>query len=77
MSKDIDKIIEDCRANNEPIFLLRAKDKFSVVAIRAYLRKLSETENKIEPSFYDEIESFLCEFEEWQRSNISNVKIPD
>lgn len=70
------KIIEACAKTDEPIFVLRAQDIFSVMAIGSYVDLLA----KFAPGDYDMEESLvelITEFKTWQRNHISEVRYPD
>lgn len=68
------KIIEDSEAQGIPIFVLTAKDKKSVKAIKAYgLACIPECSIR----HIDGIQERLNEFRQWQKANPDKVKLPD
>lgn len=70
------KIIQECAASGEPIFVFRAKDLFSVMVIREY-QKLIEEYGPDDGHMITDIEVRLSEFKSWQRENVTQVRYPD
>lgn len=70
------KIIMETRDSGEPIFVLRAKDIFSVLVIREYAKLIAEY-GPDETQFLDDIEQRLVEFKKWQREHVGLVRYPD
>lgn len=67
------KIVKDCIENEEPVFVLRGKDKFALQAIQAYYEAVycgGATDD-----FVNEIAQIKMDFEAY--ANESTVKIPD
>lgn len=65
---------------DEPIFIIRAQDKFSVKTIQAYRNKVRDgaiigAEKLFE--WYENVGSVISEFINWQRDNRDKVKVPD
>jgi hypothetical protein len=61
---------------DEPIFILRAKDLFSVMAIVEYLRVI-EAYAPSDSEFQESIVNILERFKTWQKENIHRVRYPD
>lgn len=72
--KNIIRMLNSAQKNNEPIFILRAKDKNSIEAIETYLK---ECKNSSPKQHIKEIEQILLEFKEWQKENPKKTKYPD
>jgi hypothetical protein len=64
---------------NEPIFILRAQDKFSVDAITQYKAIVHNQTIIGEESseWTEELGSIRNDFINWQRDNRDKVKVPD
>lgn len=73
--KDIQKMIESAQENNEPVFLLRAKDVAAVVAIRAYLDELELLD--ADDDHIADIMRIKDEFWDFRNNNRKLLKIPD
>ncbi len=59
---------------DEPIFILRAQDRFSAGAITAY----RATVMPLATSEWDaRVNADITEFRNWQRINVERVKVPD
>jgi hypothetical protein len=65
---------------DEPIFIIRAQDRFSVKTIQSY-RKMVRDGSKIGAeklfSWYEDVGSVISDFINWQRDNRDKVKVPD
>jgi hypothetical protein len=65
---------------DEPIFIIRAQDRFSVKLIQ-YYRKMVRDGSKVEVkklfSWYENVGSVISDFINWQRDNRDKVKVPD
>jgi hypothetical protein len=75
MTKKDKQLIEDAEKNGTPIFVLSAKDKFSVMVLYEYLSlcKISVCS----PEHVGGVQDRIIEFNEWQNSNNKKVKRPD
>lgn len=70
------EIIAACSTSDEPFFVLRGKDIFSVMAIARYAKLLedfSPDDFDMQQSVIDEVAAFKL----WQRNNIELVRYPD
>lgn len=70
------RMVEDCLDNDEPFFVLRAKDIFSVMAVRNY-GDLVEKYGPLDFDFQKRLLEHAERMREWQVSNPSLVKYPD
>lgn len=70
------RIVRECLVNQEPFFVLRAKDLFSVMAVRNYL-KLVEEYGPYDPEFDEGVMECIQQMREWQQNNPGQVKYPD
>lgn len=64
----------------EPIFILRAQDKFSLETIADYLYNVVNSTpigDKNMETWYDNVKSVGQKFLNWQRENRDKVKVPD
>lgn len=67
---------------NEPIFILRAQDKYSVKTIQDYRKKVRDG---VKPknmglnfhNWFSNVGSVINDFINWQRDNLDKVKVPD
>lgn len=66
-------ILKNCIENEEPVFVLRGKDKFAVQAIQAYHEAVKN--GGVTSDFVNEINEIKMDFEAF--ANESVVKIPD
>lgn len=62
---------------DEPIFILRARDMYAAEAIRAYAEICQEAEPPTQPRHLAAIENARARFEKWQEQNPELVKQPD
>jgi hypothetical protein len=69
------KIIYDSERRRIPIFVITAKDKVSVEAIKAY-KVLCDTFG-CDRDFTDSVENKISDFEDWQKCHPDQVKLPD
>lgn len=76
MSVKDDRIIQQANETDEPIFVLRAKDLLSVLALQAYIDFLEKYEANDAPILVEAVDR-LNEFREWQKANPGKVKLPD
>lgn len=76
MDDKLEKMLIKTQATGEPTFTVRAQDRHSVAALRAY-RNAVEEDNNVSDEFCREIDRFVSEFEEWQAANPDKVKSPD
>jgi hypothetical protein len=66
---EIEGIPED-----EPVFIIRARDRLSVAALDAYA-ELANIGGEVEEEFLDQIDGVTGDFKIWQRQN--ETKVPD
>lgn len=63
---------------DEPIFIIRAQDKFSIRAIRYYRDLVRDgTRIKTDPEWKEQVGSVINKFIHWQSNNRNKVKVPD
>jgi len=65
---------------DEPIFIIRAQDKFSVKTIQSYRKKVRDGSiigAKGLREWYENVGSVINDFINWQRDNRNKVKAPD
>jgi hypothetical protein len=75
MSKNPFQIINECHKKGEPVFVIRAKDRASVVALEAYL--LVTSYGHCNPEFMEEIKQIVNDFHLWQSQNQEDTRMPD
>lgn len=75
MAKNPAQIIHECNKNGEPVFVLRAKDRASVVALEAYFLMVSEA--GCNETFTEEVRDIANQFHLWQSQNLDKTRIPD
>ena len=66
--------------DDEPIFIFRAQDQFSVPTLADYLNNVVEGTDNADNNMSDWFQSMRevgNEFLTWQRSNEDKVKVPD
>ena len=71
----LDKILAEVSDKDEPIFLMRAKDKLSRATIKFYIALAKQ--NNCDPAFIEELKVIKKEFTAWRRANKTKVKMPD
>jgi hypothetical protein len=74
-AKNPNEIIKKALANNEPVFVLRAKDKHSVCAMWSYLEACAH--NGASQEHCLGVAFAIRDFQEWQKANLQLVKTPD
>lgn len=67
------RMVKDCFENEEPVFVLRGKDKFAVKAIQAYYEAVKS--GGAADDFVNEIDEIKMDFEAF--SHECETKIPD
>lgn len=70
------EILKKCAVSGEPVFILRAKDIFSVMVIAKYL-EIVESYGPSDHEFQATIVNTLQNFKDWQAKNIDKVRYPD
>lgn len=68
----LSKVLE----TGEPFFILRAKDIFTPMVIREYLR-LIEQYSPEDHEFQQDLVQVLTNIRNWQKSNIGLIRYPD
>ncbi len=69
-------IAVECVERDEPFFVLRAKDIFSVMAVHSYA-KLTEEYGPLDTEFHEHVTEAAQEMRNWQLANPEHVKYPD
>lgn len=70
------RIAHECYGTGEPFFVLRAKDIFSVMAVRKYA-ELVESYGPIDYDFQEQLEEQVQRLRDWQVEHPHDVKYPD
>jgi hypothetical protein len=68
------RIIDVCSDTDEPTFVFRAQDRFSVAVLDAYRTFI---QGSVDDDFQAVVEDSFKAFEDWQRLNPTKVKTPD
>lgn len=71
-----EQIVIECVKHDEPFFVLRAKDIFSVMAIRGY-QKMVEDYGPYDQDFQIAVASEVENMRSWQFANAHEVRYPD
>lgn len=71
-----EKIVADCLIHGEPFFVFRARDIFSPMVLKMYLKTL-EDYGPDDPDFQSNIVEFLGVLKKWQTEHIGDVRYPD
>lgn len=70
-------ILEKARTNdNEPVFVLRAKDRLALGALKHYLQQAEKSGLEEEPIYIRLLEN-LVDFLKWQKDHPTYMKLPD
>jgi len=69
-------IVEDCLIRGEPFFVFRARDIFSTMVLKHYL-KILEDYGPDDPDFQADIVHFINQLKNWQTENVADVRYPD
>jgi hypothetical protein len=75
MKKTAESVLKSARENNEPVLILRAKDKCALSAINQYIRTC--TINKCDFKHIEELILIEQDFEYFKKNNPDKMKIPD
>lgn len=70
------RIIKECEKSDEPYFVFRAKDFFSVQVL-AHYQKLIEDFGPSNIEFQEVVSKATQAFKDWQRDNMGKVRYPD
>ena len=65
---------------DEPIFILRAQDKFSVTILQAYKQLARDGIRNRADNFFEwsqQLSSVISDFINWRRDNKDKIKVPD
>lgn len=76
MSKSAEEILHKAALQDEPVFVIRAKDFFAVQVINFYL-ELIEKFGPSNLSFQESVWEVLNDIREWQSNNMDQVRYPD
>ena len=71
-----ERIALECMENDEPFFVLRAKDIFAVMGVNNY-SKLVDEYGPLDVEFHAAVMDVAQEMREWQMANPERVKYPD
>lgn len=69
------RIMEECIATGEPVFVFRAKDVLSTDTLQCYLN-LAE-DNGCETEFLEAVDARIGHFKAWQEQHPDITKTPD
>jgi len=73
--KTAERLLNDAREQNMPVFVLVAKDKCSLRAISSYCAECFK--EGCPEHFIFEIDEVYKEFKNWQLANPDKIKLPD
>jgi len=77
MSKNVLEMFENAKANNnEPVFMVRAKDAHAVKVLDAYIKSMEEFDSSLNEEFVDSVKATREKFIEWRKQHIQQVKWP-
>lgn len=71
-----EKIVVDCLANDEPFFVFRARDIFTPMVLKHYI-KILEDYGPDDPDMHADVVKFINYLKRWQTENIADVRYPD
>lgn len=74
-SKSAHRMIDKAFANDEPVFVIRAKDIHSTRALAAYLQSLRGGGSP--PETLEDVERIFRAFRTWQTDHSEQVRYPD
>lgn len=69
-------IVEDCMKKGEPFFVVRAKDQYSIFALKGYITAINGI-GSINEAFKASVQDILKRFQTWRSENYAQVKTPD
>ena len=75
MTKTAESVLIRARENNEPVLVLRAKDKCAVKAIQAYEEECKRV--GCNDAHLAGVHDILTDFALWRANNLEQVKKPD
>lgn len=67
------RIFHEATARSEPVFVIRAQDRYAVLAIQAYADLLDNPD----PQMIDALAARSLEVVAWQEANPTLIKYPD
>jgi hypothetical protein len=73
--KSIADILKSAQENNEPVFVIRAKDKCALAAIGAY--NVTSHIAGVNDEHLKETQQIFRDFVKWQGENKDKVNLPD
>lgn len=76
VSKSAQQLVTSALDNDEPVFVLRAKDIFSLPALQYYKLQV-ERYGPTNHGFQIDIENIMDAFSKWRTANAEQVKYPD
>lgn len=71
-----EQIIAETHDTDEPIFVFRAKDLLSLLALKKY-QEVTEAYSGDDHEFAEGVAHKIHDFIDWQRANSDKVKLPD
>jgi hypothetical protein len=71
-----ERIVHQCLENGEPFFVFRARDIFTIMVLKHYI-KIVEDYGPDDPDFQWTIVHFINELKDWQRAHVGQVRYPD
>jgi hypothetical protein len=70
------QMLDNAFANDEPVFILRAKDFFAPQVVAKYL-ELIETVGPINMELQEDVTKVMNAMREWQGTHMGQVRYPD
>lgn len=71
-----EKIVAECLNDEEPFFVFRARDIFTPMVLKHYI-KLLEDYGPDDPDMQADIVRFINLLKDWQKKNVAEVRYPD
>ena len=75
MKKTAESVLKSARENNEPVLVLRAKDRASLSGLRKYLFQCKSM--RCNKEHISGVNAILNDFKDWRNENPDKIKIPD
>jgi len=75
MAKTAESVLQDARKNNEPVLVLRAKDKCAWAAVQQYLNACRHYE--CDKQHIEGVKEISKDFEQFKKDNPEKMKFPD
>lgn len=78
MSKNIIEMLEKAKQNDdEPVFMVRAKDAHSVKVLDSYIESMESLDSSLNEQFVEDVKATRARFIEWRKNHIKQVKWPN